>query len=91
MNQKEKRIYKNQNGHMPVIDFVKMIHNDTLLDYMKGFRTSTHPCPPYTLIDDTIQCFRCMDCHRACKSRVKEYKKHYTAGRKKIMKEELDV
>lgn len=86
----DKRIYKNKNGTMELIDFVKMIHEDILLDYMRKFRVSDNPCPPYELIDDSISCFYCMDCWKQCESKVKKYKNHYTIGKKKILKEELD-
>lgn len=85
-----KKIYKNKNGNMSVEDFVKMIHNDELDGHMRKFQTLKDPCPPYDLIDDSILCFYCVDCTKQCASKVKEYKNHYTVGKRKFLKEDLN-
>lgn len=84
-----KKIYKNKNGNMELIDFIKLIHTNQLEDYMRKFSTLRVPCPPYELIDTNPNCFRCMDCFRNCISKVKEYKSHYQFGKIKFPKDEL--
>lgn len=85
-----KKIYRNKNGCLSVFDFIKLIHNGKLDEYMRKFSTLKDPCPPYSLIDDSISCFYCVSCTRQSESRVKEYKNHYTAGKEKFLKSELE-
>lgn len=85
-----KKTFQNKNGFMDIKDFVKLIHTGGIDGWMRNHKLNIHPCPPYELINDSIQCFYCVECTNHCISRVKEYKDYYKVGKIKITKEELD-
>ena len=86
----EKKVYKNKNGNMSTSDFISLIHNEKLDDYMRKFRTTDDKCPPMELIKSNQQCFFCIDCFKHCTNQVKEYKDYYKIKNKKYTKGELD-
>lgn len=77
-------------GYMKIEDFVRLIHNETLDQYIIKFDTTKHLCPPKKIMSKKQRCFYCLDCFRYAESQVKEYKDYYKVGKKKFYKKDLE-
>lgn len=87
----DKRKYlNNKNGNFSIEEFVRLIHNGKIDDYMRRFKSSEHKCPPKELITSESMCFYCVQCMRDCISQVKENKDSYTVKKVKYMKADLN-
>ena len=83
-------MYVSHLGFMDIIDFLKLIHNNELEQYIRDFRTHTHLCSPKEIMNKKQQCFYCLDCFRYAQSQVKEYKDYYKVKNKKYYKKDLE-
>lgn len=75
---------------MDIKSFIQLIHMGKYDNWTRRHEVIKHPCPPYELIDDKIQCFYCFQCQEQCRSRIKEYKDHYRVGKTKYYKNDLE-
>lgn len=65
-------MYISHLGFMELEDFVKLIHNNKLDQYIRDFRTNKHLCSPKEIMNKKQRCFYCLDCFRYAESQVKE-------------------
>lgn len=85
-----KKYYNNRNGNLAIEEFIQIIHDNKLDEWMRKFKSLTKPCPPKDLLDDSTQCFYCENCWRNSAEKVKEYKKYYKVFNQKYEKEDFD-
>lgn len=85
-----KKIRKNPNGNLEIINFVRMIHTNEIDIWMRKHSLIKDKCPPYKLIPSDTQCTYCITCQQACIDQVKIYKDYYKVGKDKFMKSDLE-
>lgn len=87
---KKTGIFKNENGNMSILEFLKLIDSGELINYARHKVLSLHKCPPSELIIPSQKCFYCVDCIRNCKDKVKVQKTGYKISRKKYKFKDLE-
>ena len=55
---------------MLLIEFISHLLNNDIDSYMRYKILGEHKCPPKEIMNERIQCFRCIDCINHCLKQV---------------------